>query len=230
MTDFVQLQEDLTFALLSLETLSDVNIVQYRKLRLQSEIDFSAIWMTLRAARSGAGVLVEMPTARVQSPNVSGPAFDLTQTFLVLEEPNLNFTPETGTLKSAEVIAQLILEALHLFNLQGIGTLTGEGIAEASEVPPGILAYRVSFKLTVGRPQTTRCAAPVISLAAGLATLTTTTSDAEIRYTLDGTFPGAANPAAQIYSAPVAVNSGETIRCATWKTGCNPSEVRSQTA
>ena len=224
MTDFVQLQNDVTLALLAAPALANINVVQYRKLRLQSVVDFDVVWVAVRNGRSGAGVLVEMPVVNVTSPNVTGPAFNLIQPFAVLEEPNLNFAPETGTLLSAEEIAQTIFDLLHLQAIEGIGTLQAVGIKEATDFAPGLLAYRVEFKIIVGRPQTPRCLTPTITPGGGNATLTAASGD--IYFTLDGSFPAPSNPAAQLYAAPVPVVSGQVVRAAAFAAGFNPSEIR----
>lgn len=229
MTNFVQLQNDVTHALLSAPALSKVNVLQYRKLRMESVVNLDALWQTLRGGCSGAGILVEMPVANVTSPNVTGPAFNLIQSFVVLEEPNINFAPQTGTFLSAEEIAQIVFDALHLQAIEGIGTLQANTIKEAAEFPPGLLAYRVECKIIVARPQTVRCAVPIIAIAGGQATLTSTTADSAIYYTVDESFPGRSNPAAVLYEAPFDVVSGQVLRVAAWKADLNPSAIRSYT-
>lgn len=226
MTDYVQLQEDVTHLLLSAPPLERISVVQFRKLRLESELSLDALWQTYRAGRCGAGILVEMPVVNVASPNVSGPAVNLILPLAVIEEPNTNFAPATGTLMSAEEIAQIIFDLLHLQAIEGLGTLRANAIREAAEFPPGLVAYRVELQLTAAGEQTARCAAPVISVAGGVATITTGTGGAEIRYTLDGSFPGASNPAALLYAGPFPVESGQIIRAGVTRENSNSSEIR----
>lgn len=59
---------------------------------------------------------------------------------------------------------------------------------------------------------------PAIAIAAGNATITSSTSGAAIKYTLDGTDPKTSATAAT-YSAPVAVTSGQTVRAYASKAG-----------
>lgn len=229
MTDLVQLQEDCTYLLLAAEQLVKVNVVQYRKLRLASVINLDSLWQSPRTGRteSGIGVLVEMPRVDVTSNNVSGPPLDLVIPFVVIEEPNINLTPDVGTLLSAEEVCQRLIDVLHLQCFGAAGTLQSTGFKEAAEFPAGLVAYRNEFKLKLARTQTPRCATPQVAVAAGLATLTTATAGAAIYYTTDGSLPGSATTGALRYTVPFAVTSGQTLRFAAWATGYNPSEIRS---
>lgn len=241
MTDFVQVQNDLAHALLSCDALNPVNVLQWRKLRLEAEIARDALWQTIRNGRSGAGILVEMPEFRVERPNLAGPEAVLIIGFSVCEEPNTNCAPETGTQLSAEEICQLILELFHGQRLNGsLGFALQAGvnaIRPTEEWGPGVLSYKVELTTRIARTQTNRAAMPTISVTDGLATLACATSEAEIRYTLtaasapaveDGNFPGRSNPAAQIYTAPFAVQSGDLLRCAAYKPALLGSDVNAQ--
>jgi hypothetical protein len=231
MTDFVQLQDDIGGALLEAESLADVNVLVYRRLRLQSEISRDVLWQSQRNGKCGAGVLVEMPEFRVQSPNLPGPEAELTLTVLVQEEPNINMTAGTGTLLSAEEICQRVLDVLHHWMVNGFGQIVADSPAilpvEGEEVPPGIIAYRIAFKCFVPREQTRRVDQPTITEDALEITIANAAGNASasIYYTLDGTFPGASNPTATLYSAPFTVVSGAVIRFAAYQSGWLPSIV-----
>ena len=230
MTDFIQLQSDLCAAALSNGALSNLNVKQWRKLRLQSEVDLATIWLEGRNGRSGVGAIVELPEFDVQNPNLPGPEAFLLLSFLILEEPNINFTPDCGTLVSAEQYAQLFLEIFHDYQVEGFGTLFAAPKAIAPvEDYPGIVGYRVTFRARVPREQTARVATPALSEAAGTLTITCATSGADIYYTNDGSCPGSGNDAAQLYSAPFSVAVGEVIRAAAYKTGAPGSHVTKQT-
>ncbi len=230
MTDYLQLQSDLHYAALSNGALENINIKLWRKLRLESEVDLSALWMTPRNGRSGVGVVIELPEFDVQNPNLPGPEAFLLLSFLVLEEPNINFTPTLGTLISAEQVAQLLLEIFHDYQVEGFGTLFAAPKAIASvEDYPGIVGYRVTFRARVPRAQTARVATPVLVEAAGSVTITCATADAQIYFTTDGSFPGVGNSAAQLYSAAFAVTAGDVLRAAAYKSGSPGSHVIKQT-
>lgn len=230
MTDYLQLQADLHYAALSNSALDNVNVKLWRKLRLESEVDLSALWLSPRNGRSGLGVVMELPEFDVQHPNLPGPEAFLLLSFLVLEEPNLNFTPTLGTLISAEQAAQTLLEIFHDFQVEGFGTLFAAPKAIASvEDYPGIVGYRVTFRARVPRDQAARVATPVLSEAAGSLTMTCATAGAQIYFTTDGSFPGAGNSAAQLYSAALTVTAGDVIRAAAYLSGSPGSHAVRQT-
>ncbi len=76
----------------------------------------------------------------------------------------------------------------------------------------------------LGTTVETPAASPVAGeVAAGTdVELTCSTPDAEIRYTLDGSTPGASST---LYDGPITINEALTIKAAGFKTGMNPSEV-----
>lgn len=239
MTDFVQLQNDLCSAAQALSAFSNLPVLQWRKLRLQAELDMSAIWLSGRNGRSGAGIVVEMPEFDVQHPNLPGPEAFLVLNFLVLEEPNSNFAPSTGTLLSAEQICQLLLEQFHDFQVEGFGTVFASGkVITTVEDFPGIVGYRVSFRARVPREQTARVQTPVLTEDAGSITMTCATAGAQIYYTVTpatgtppeaGSFPGPTNPDAKLYETPFTADVGDVIRAAAYLAGAPTSHVVRQT-
>lgn len=214
MFDLVQKQADIFQALLSHKTLERVNIKSYRKMQLAGEIDFSTVYTEARGGRSGAGLLVEMPTARCPRPNVSGPVLDWVFPVLVVENPTMNLEPQLGTGLSAEELAQIVLDLLHLFADDESGTLCADGEpVKSTDEFPGCVCYRVFFKIVGKTAQTPRVGNLTIAITTDTATITSSTVDAEIFYTLDGSFPGkTGSPTAQFYENPVPVQSGDVIR------------------
>jgi hypothetical protein len=225
MLNFVQLQEDVLGSLLSAPGLGNVNAASYRKLRLQSEVDWSGIWMTPRNGKSGCGVLVEMPSFEVPSPNLPGPCAELVVNCAVMEEPNINMEPSGGTLLSAEEVAQLVLDTLHGLVIEGIGALYADrkAIVDAPEFE-GLVAYRVVLRLMMQRPPTERVAEVAVAENGLEVTLSCATAGAEIYYTEDGTFPGESNGAAVKYAGPFTL-TGTVLRVAAFKAGMVQSNV-----
>lgn len=238
MIDLLQIQEDCFGLLLSAPLLANVNVVLERKLLTQSAVELDTIWTTNRNGRSGAGILVEMPFIDVPGKQSPGPTQNLRPSFLAFQNGDMALTPDVGVGLTAEEIAQRILDALHMQELQGIGTLYAidRAVEPAREFEP-LLAYRVTLFLKAATTaQTARCAPVTVSVAAGSATLTCTTSGAEIFYTLDGSLPvnaQAKNPVteetinaqAQLYTAPFAVTAGQVLRAVAFKAGCNAGPV-----
>jgi hypothetical protein len=227
MTDYVQLQADIYHLLLSADTLADVNVVQFRKLRIDSQADVSTLWQMPRNGKAGIGILVEMPEVETAHANLPGPEFVTSLPLSVVEEPNLNFAPG-GSYLSAEEVAQRVAELLHGY--QG-GAWGGQLHAKGAIVSPdatwpeGLLAYKVTLHLRLTRDQVARVATPTAAAVGTTVTLACDTAGAALYYTLDGSFPGAGNPAALPYSAPFAATVGQTLRFAAYKSGLLPSQA-----
>lgn len=227
MTDWVTLQDDLTNVLLSTDFLANINIVQLRKLRLQNEINQAVIYTRTRNGRSGCGVLVEMPTCECKRPNVTGPVLDLVCPFLIAEQPAINMNVKTGTLLSAEEVAQRVLEVTHLWQNEGMGGLVSSPKPiEPVEYIAGVVAYRVRLQLLNPRAQTARVLNVTSSVTDLEVTLACATTGAEIYWTPDESFPGMSNPGATKYSAPFTVASGTIVRAAAYATDYLPSNVK----
>jgi Chitobiase/beta-hexosaminidase C-terminal domain len=247
MRDFVQLQEDLAQGLMGESFLRFINVVQYRKLRLQSELDWSAVYALGRNGRAGCGVLVEMPAFEVWHPNVAGPVGNFVLSCVVLEEPNLNFEPGTGTQLSAEAVSEFILESSHQWEIGGVGVVSAqreairglwrtedlhaavgqgslrEAIWDAQRFQ-GLVAYRVKFQLQAAAMPWTRVAPPVLHQQQLDLILTCATGQAAIYFTTDGSYPGPGNPRAVLYAGPFQT-AAATLRYAAYAAGQIRSNV-----
>lgn len=230
MIDFVRLQNDAYHLLLAAERLQTVNVKQYRKMVIESEIDMKLVWLTARMSRVGAGILVEMPLLNVNKPNVEGPILEVTLPVLVMENPTINMNGKSapqGTLKSAEEIVQDVLDVLHHYRIDSFTLSAASNAVSPVNDYRGVVAYRVHLQFLAASAQTRRPLPPVMELADGLLTLTCPTPDSEIYYTLDDSFPGkVGNPASALYNAPVPVNSGDVVRAAAYVTGLNPGPAK----
>ena len=250
MNDFVELQEDLTQGLLAEPGLRFINVVQYRKLRLQSEIEWSSVYTTPRNGRAGCGILVEMPSFEVLHPNVSGPVGNLVLSCVALEEPNLNYGPGTGTQMSAEAVSRFILDSSHQWEIGGAGVMSavreairglwrtedlrgvvGQGtlrdaIWDAQRFE-GLVAYRVKLQMQAAATPVARVSPPAAQAQPAGVGLSCATAGAEIYYTSDGSFRGPGNPRAIKYSAPFQA-TGSVLRLAAYKPGMFRSSVLRQ--
>lgn len=228
--DFVNFQEDLAAGLMSEPLLANINVVLYRKLRVQSGIGLDTIWQTPRHGRSGCGIVVEMPAFRVLHPNVSGPPGSLAISCSVVEEPNTNFAPPGGTFQSAESVARLVLNSGHQWSNSGVGVMTAEreAIRETQDYGPGVVAYRVRWQVQEEAGAIPRAPAPGVAVdpVAGVG-LSCALSGAQIYYTLvapggpaGGSFPGPGNPLAALYAQPFpAPAPGTLMRVAAYAAG-----------
>jgi hypothetical protein len=250
MNDFVELQQDLTQGLLAEPGLRSINVVQYRKLRLQSEIDWSAIYTTPRNGRAGCGILVEMPAFEVLHPNVSGPVGNLVLSCVALEEPNLNFAQATGTQMSAEAVSRFILDSSHQWEIGGAGVMSavreairglwrtedlravaGQGtlrdaIWDAQRFE-GLVAYRVKLQMQAAATPVARVSQTAAQALPSGVSLSCATEGAELYYTWDRSFPGPGNPRAIKYLGPFQP-AGSVLRHAAYKPGMFRSSVSQQ--
>lgn len=226
MIDLVKLQEDWTHKLLSEPALNRINVVQLRKLVIESQIDFKLLTKTARNGRLGCGAVIEMPTFSVPSASAPGPqgAFDLT--VLVAEMPLLNMSAASGTLQSAEEVAMRIVEIGHQFFMRDTAEfIAGKQALEPAEFEKGHIAYRVRFSFLHAPTPAARVAVPAIAEAAGTLTLTCATAGAAIFYTTDDSFPGLGNSRAVPYTDPFLVEPGTVVRVAAYLDGMSGSDV-----
>lgn len=237
MIDLIQLQDDVYALLMSNPALANVNIVQERKFRVDSQTEVDALWLTPRNGRSGNGILIEEIVGNVTSPNVSGPPIRVELSLVCVQHGDAALDATTGGGFYAANLALQTFDVLHRAVIGGAGTLQARGSAPAREWD-FINAYRATFVIEPAKSEQTPFVAPVaVSVAAGLATLTCATAGAVIYYTLDGTTPvdptlaepiqqRAVNSGAMRYTVPFAVTAGQTLRCAAYATDYNPSEIR----
>jgi Chitobiase/beta-hexosaminidase C-terminal domain len=231
--DPVQAQDDLMYLLLSDSRLQDVAVKSYRRMRLANETDYRKILEGRSPrGRAGSGILVCQPTANADNTNVTGPVLTWVFPIIALEHPGISFQPETGTLLSAEQLAQIVLDIIQLYADEHLGTFNIQTPAIAPEkefVFKGCLGYRVNARVLGRSLQTGRCGPVTVTVNAGFATLSCVTSNSQIYFTLDGSFPGnnlAGNSLSQLYSTPVAVVSGQVLRAIAYAPGMNPSACR----
>jgi hypothetical protein len=217
--NIVQVQKDITGVLASADSLLTVNVKEFREMQLQSEVDVTKIYTTVRNGRTGCGVLVEMPVAICDRPAVNGPVLDWIFPVTVVENPTVNMNKRIGTLLSAEEVCQLVLDVLHLYADDGLGTLQADkNVITKNTEYAGCIAYRLNFKLIGKTQQTERVKNLSYSLAGGFLTIASPTADTEIRFTLDKSFPTKiGNAASLVYTGPLPVASGDLVRAVAYK-------------
>jgi hypothetical protein len=218
----VDLQEDLRLCLLSWTPLATINVVGYRKARVEDESAIAQVCLTPRAGKSGCGIIVEMPTIASQDVNTPNPVDTLDLSCVVIEDPTLNMEGANGTLLSAEYVARQVRLLMHSLNLEDFGSLWAVSMTLAQEWEPLGIAYRITSRLRLHEDALASMALPTIAEDAGEITLT---GSGDVYYTTDGTFPGPGNSAATLYSAPFSVDVGTVIRWAAWDDTSLPSTI-----
>ena len=231
MQNIVNLQDDLYYALLSWDLINTINVMQMRKMRLQSELDFATIYQTPRNGCSGMGIVVEMPTY-LMSNNLSGPGpqTELLVTLLVVECAAMNLVQGAGTGTDAESVANLLLTLLHQWLIEGQGELYPQSapIVPATDCPLGTLGYRVSVKMQHSSPGIMRVTQPSIAIDGSFNVTLTDLSGfpkTQIYFTLDQSPPCSSNPNATLYAGPFPTQVGEVVRWAGWAAGYSPSAI-----
>jgi len=224
LTDFKQLQRDAAFAYMSDSRLQTVNIVTREQLladqsRLPDETLAAEVlvYITPRNGKKGVGVIVEKPRFEVLHPSAPGPQGDIIIESLVLEDQLENVDPNEGTGIAADMVAQILLEIAHGWNLNFQSDFVADrnAMSEAKEWQP-LRAYKVLHRMTLDRAQTTRLTTPAIAINTPATNQITLTSDpsvptANIYYTVNGDSPAPDNANATLYTAPFAPPAGASI-------------------
>lgn len=178
--------------------------------------------------KNGVCVIVLMSELEPEASNATAARWGDSITFQVVEWPLAN-RGATGNGKSAALVATRIRQLVHLFANGYGGTWSFAGQAPLPAAA-GKISYGVRFTRSGGDAALPLVATPRIEATAATApatvTLTCSTADAAIRYTLDGSYPRATNPATVIYTAPFAVATSANIRAVAVKAGHRASNVR----
>lgn len=213
-------QNDLGFKLNSESFFANINVQLERKELYSSEVALATVWQTVKGGASGVGIVVAMAEINIEDAEAPGPELLCLQKFSVLEEPNINQTAGTGTQIFAEDIGVYLIRLLNGYALAQDITLWAQGRAMVPNRDyPGVRGVDVQLQYRFTPNFLAPCATVPISFDAGQCMLTCATEGATIYYTTDGTFPGAANAAAQIYTVPFNIASGKQVRAAAYQPG-----------
>lgn len=229
-SDILGVQEALKFGLLSCALFDAVNVVMERELLLSSELEYGSIWQSPRAANGpvGVGLFVEMP--RLELPKPNSLQRHLVASVGVIEERNLNMVPMAGTCRPAEEWAEEVLDFMFGWVL-GISSGLVPEVGAVKPAPDlveeaggGLVAYRAAVSLRRERRPRERCGMPVLTVDGGMWSLSGE-AGTELYFTVDGSLPAKANPAAVRYEQPVMVEAGQVVWFAAWDGERLPSHV-----
>lgn len=229
MNPILQLQDDFAAKLLSESLLVNINVVKLRALQLDSVVARHRIWATARNGKSGAGILVGIPSLEHPAPNVPGPERRLLLPVSVFEQPSINALGSTGTGLTAEEIVDYIDALIARLGVEGLGNIYCDSTIPNLETESGIIRYDMVFVCQNVRTPIEQVAVPSLAEASLSITLTNHASypDALIYYTLDDSFPGPGNTLAQSGASPLSftVTSGSVVRWSAYQTGMAGSDV-----
>lgn len=226
-----QLQLDITGRLDSLPGFLYVPVKSIRPrseaeaLLIQTEIDKTLAGLEQKNGKGGATAIVQMPTLDVENPDIPGPDLVVTTVVRVLENPQINMG-DAGTQSSAETLGLLGLAGLHQWDPGDGNPLFARGRAMEPNLDfDGLVGYDILIQCRLGIQPEASVPEPALTLYSGTAALSCPLSGAEIRYTLDGSFPG---PAATLYASPFSVGAAKLLRAAAYKDGLLPSHITQQ--
>ncbi len=236
MNALLQLQDDLLDCLNSESYFDTIAVAKLRDLVISQEVAARLPHLAGAGGKLGCGIIVNMPEILAISPNATGQS-ELIVTLDVVENPELNFDPLTGTLLTCEEVSmqvRAVLDGMALQSSTGWQNLhTDENEHVIQPIPnitkmfPGCAGYRVTLKLDWAEAWQAKVALPIISGTHSAVTITCATGGASIYYTLDGSFPGVtdAEGAAVLYAAPFAAAVGQTVRAKAYMAGSIGSDV-----
>lgn len=177
--------------------------------------------------KCGAFVLVMMPEEDVISPDSAEIELRVQMAVHVFTNGLINKGP-SGTKKSNAQIRREIRRALHLWSPNGSNEITCDGqcgtqIASLKDKGGNVVGYELVFNMNLPDGWIVLPSPPRIALAGALPEVSATLSQsegAEIRYTLDGSFPG---PQSDLYDAPLTLTEPCQIRAAAYAAGLGSS-------
>ena len=207
----------------------NVAIFQVREKRLESEVNQALAGLAGRNGKGGATIEVLMPTLKGALPDTAGP--DLHAGAKVPGQGTALGQPgcqrdrvECGTNRG-----QHRADVPIVFSGRGDAGILRR--ADLLPLPSGaeapVVLVRVTLQATFALTALARTAAPGASAAGESVTLTDKQpgGGSVIYYTTDGSFPGAGNPKAQVYSGPFTVEGGTMVRTAAYNGSLQGSMV-----
>ncbi len=229
---FSDLQNDLCCPLLADEYFADINVIDYRKADMLSELEMALSPLSAKAGKLGVVVLV-LPLV-ISDTFVEGSNMLPRQcrvTYRVLENPLVNFGTD-GTRKSALSVCSRIGRVLKHYVLEG---LAKNLVPDAQFIVPvedefAPVAYEVAFTCLEEVDQNVaQCDRPQMTIVGGnVLHMSCSTPDATIYYTLDGGYPHPTNPngfTVRTYDAPFTIEGEFLIRAGAFKSGYLPSSI-----
>lgn len=185
-----------------------------------------------KGAKAGAAVTVYMPVVSVPQADAQG-LFTVAVVLRVQENPLVNMGA-AGTRKSAESIGLEVIRSLNGWVPHGVANqlyCDREAMVFNEQVSgtSGKWTYDVTVATHLEIEEADRVMIPRISTVGDgpvTVTITCATADATIYYTLDESFPSAANAEALVYSEPLTLTESATLFTAAYKSGLSGSHVQ----
>lgn len=178
----------------------------------------------------GLVCVIGMPEATTTMENAAGPIENWKCVLQLIENQANNRAAATGTGTRADDLCETVKRLLHLQCLDGTHEIIVTGSQIDDELPATLTGWLVTLESRAHALEPmVKTAKPQISVNNPNLTITCATAGAEIRYTVDGSYPGSS---ASLYSTPVdvgALPSGTVIRAAAFKAGLRGSDCEHET-
>lgn len=214
---------------------SDIVVVVAEEGNVQAMVAAKQAVMTSKGGKTGAAVIVLQVVADDDLPEVAFGPMTLRPAFQVVENLELN-RGTTGTGKSARRIARRLRDLVKPLALVGLTTEFVPGkpciypVALSKELGALVKAYQVDFHTWEADDEgVSMCERPEFSETEEDAPefqIACATAGAAIWFTTDDSYPRPSNPAARVYSSPVAIpDGGVTVRACAYLAGFVASQV-----
>jgi hypothetical protein len=226
-TKFIRRFQDHTLAkLLSEPLLNAVSIASMRNQVLLKPEQRAVPHLAGRNGKVGAGILINLPLADPTDADVPGAQMSIKLPIDILVADDISLVLSNGAQITAEEIVVIVWLLLNQFLNQSLGSGNWFVVGfDPIEDRKGAYGYRLVLEVRFAADQPDKVSAPTAVIAAGHATLSCITPGAAIYYTLDGSFPGPGNSAAHLYTAPVAVSTGQELLAAAYLANYIGSDV-----
>lgn len=221
-----KLQEDIVAAMLAEPWFADIPVLVRDEGVINSDVENKLKAFNTRTGKVGACVLIMLPF--LDTPDESpGPRLDVIVPIRVFEMPLVN-RATGGTGKTIGLIELNILNLLHLrTTTEHFQALFADKRAseEFDTGNPKMVGKEIFIRTHVGL-KWTKTPRVDISLAGSLPSVTVTLAcqdvAAQIRYTLDGSYPG---PTSTLYTTPFTQATAATVRAAAYAAGKQGSDI-----
>ncbi len=180
---------------------------------------------TLTGTQNGLALVVLLPELTEAEANIPGPVMEGLIEVQVIEAVTINRSA-SGTGIRASTAALRALGALHHLRVGNYTLFAKRNPLEPLAGKKGIVTFivRLSFG-NLGADPVEKVSPVTIAEDEAEITLTTSTGGAGIYYTTDGSYPGASNDEATLYTTPFTLAESATVRAAAFKSPLNPSDI-----
>ena len=214
-----QLPYDLQARLAADDYFSDIPVLVADEGNIKLQIARKTAVSTTKGGKRGVAVIVLQVLADDGQPSIEFGPMTLSPSFQVVELVEVN-NGASGTGKSARQVARRIRDVIKSYGR--VGSVIAMKPGKPCIIPvnlkedqgDNVRAYQIDFEcLETPADQPSKVANPtfVNMEPAPLVGLACSTDGAAIYYTLDESFPWAGNPAAALYTAPIAVPASGSI-------------------